>query len=145
MSFVQKKETRSYQYVHWSGSVFVRIVDEPVKSDTLSSPNARKINFEESDEHESSSYEDSSERVHLKVNSVLNDLINDFDNEKFPTGFFWSLNFSLSKKWRSSYNGMFLIISIQTTSHFIYFHTFNSRQLILSVFSLIKIEKWLFI
>ena len=107
MSFVQKRETHSYQYVHWSGSIFVRIVDEPVKSDTLPSPSARKINLEESDEHESSSYEDSSERVHLKVNSVLKDLINDFDNEKFPTGFFWSLNFSLSKKWRSSYNGRF--------------------------------------
>ena len=107
MGFLYRRETYSYQYVHWSGSVFVRIVDQPVKPEPLASPNARKIDFDDKEEHELSSYKDSSDRVHLKVDSVLNDLITDLDTESFPTGFFWTLNFSLTKKWRSSYNGKF--------------------------------------
>ena len=107
MSFVEKRDAHSYQYIHWSGSVFIRIVDQPVKSEPLASPSARKIIFEDTEEQELSSYEDSSERVHLKVDSVLNDLITDLDTERFPTGFFWTLNFSLTKKWRSNYNGAF--------------------------------------
>ena len=105
MSFNQKRETRLHQYVHWSGSVFVRMVDQPAEPEPLASPNVRKINFEENDEDELNSYKSSSQRVHLKVDSVLSDLGTDLDAEKFPTGFFWTPNFSLTKKWPSSYNG----------------------------------------
>lgn len=106
MGLNQKRESNSYHYVHWSGSVFVRIVDQPVNQKPLASPNVRKINFEENDEELLNSYKNSSQRVHLKVESLLTALGIDKDSENPPTGFFWTPNFSLTKKWRSNYNGI---------------------------------------
>ena len=105
LSFNQKREAHSNQFVHWTGSVFVRIVDQPIELKLQTSPSVRKINFEDKTEDELETYKDSSKRLHLKVDTLLSDLGTDLNEEKFPTGFFWTPNYSLTKKSRSSYTG----------------------------------------
>ena len=106
LSFSKKRETHSNQYVHWTGSVFVKIVGQPMEFQLKASPSVRKINFEEKAEDELSSYKNSSQRLQQKVDTLLSDLgSSDIEGEKFPAGFFWTHNYSLTKKWRSSYTG----------------------------------------
>eukprot|EP00794_Sanderia_malayensis_P014226 gene14226-15709_t len=102
----KRKEANSNQFVHWTGSVFIRIMNQPSDASAhTSTSSARKLNFDDDNEEELSSYDSSSRRVHMNLDNLLNDLSMDYDNEKYPTGFFCTFNDTLTKKWRSTYTG----------------------------------------
>ena len=117
-------QSKSYQYVHSSGSILIKI------NDIILGPDARSPTFNEDDVKESPFRK--SRWSSKKAFEPMKDGFGNFGEHSDMHGFFWVYNYALSKKWRTNATGK--LMNIQVLMMFFSFISYWCIYLIIYLF-----------